>query len=103
MKNIINPEKKNYHEKTYIINNHYLIGAGSYATNIVIKNTDVQISVGTLNVSIEQCSNGIYDLLILELLEPYQKISPRGKTLEQKAMLLKMRELFLAISQNVSL
>lgn len=39
----------------------------------------------------------------LELLEPYQKISPRGKTLEQKAMLLKMRELFLAISQNVSL
>ena len=43
-----------------------LLAAGSYATNIVIKNTDVQISVGTLNVSIEQCSNGIYDLLIKE-------------------------------------
>lgn len=33
-----------------------------------------------------------------ELLKPYQEISPKGKSLEQKAMLLKLRELFLAVS-----
>lgn len=33
-----------------------LLAVGSYATNTVIKNTDVQTSSGTLNVSIEQYS-----------------------------------------------
>ena len=30
----------------------------------------------------------------LDLLEPYTKISPKEKTLEQKAVLLEMRELY---------
>lgn len=43
-----------------------LLVAGVNATNTVIKTTDVQTLVGTLNVSIEQCNNGVYDLLIKE-------------------------------------
>lgn len=33
----------------------------------------------------------------LDTLKPYQKVSPKGKTLEQKAVLLEMRELYQAI------
>lgn len=43
-----------------------ILAARVNATNTVIKNTDVQTSSGTLNVSIEQYSNGVYDLLIKE-------------------------------------
>ena len=43
-----------------------LLVAGVYASNIVIKNTDVTTSSGTLNVSVEQYTNGIYDLLVSE-------------------------------------
>lgn len=38
----------------------------------------------------------------LDLLEPYTKISPKDKTLEQKAMLLEIRELYQAIKKRVS-
>ena len=33
----------------------------------------------------------------LDTLKPYQKVSPKGKTLEQKAVLLEMRELYQSI------
>ncbi len=39
----------------------------------------------------------------LDLLEPYTKISPKNKTLEQKAVLLEMRELYLRLCQNATL
>ena len=38
----------------------------------------------------------------LDLLEPYTKIYPKDKTLEQKAMLLEIRELYQAIKKRVS-
>ena len=38
----------------------------------------------------------------LDTLKPYQKVSPKGKTLEQKAMLLEIRELYQAIKKRVS-
>ena len=38
----------------------------------------------------------------LDLLEPYTKTSPKDKTLEQKAMLLEIRELYQAIKKRVS-
>ena len=44
-----------------------LIGGISInATNTVVKNTNVTTSAGVLNVSVEQYTNGIYDLLISE-------------------------------------
>ena len=41
-----------------------LLVTGINATNI--KNTNVTTSAGVLNVSVEQYTNGIYDLLISE-------------------------------------
>ena len=43
-----------------------LIGTVSNASNIVVKNKDVETSLGVLNVSVEQYSNGVYDLLVKE-------------------------------------
>lgn len=36
----------------------------------------------------------------LEILKPYQKVSPKGKTLEQKAVLLEMREQYQAMNKK---
>ena len=36
----------------------------------------------------------------LDTLKPYQKVSPKGKTLEQKAVLLEMRELYQAMDKK---
>ena len=38
----------------------------------------------------------------LDTLKPYQKVSPKGKTLEHKAVLLEIRELYQAIKKRVS-
>ena len=46
--------------------NTILLVAVINATNIVIKNTDVTTSSGTLNVSVEQYTSGVYDLLVSE-------------------------------------
>ena len=37
----------------------------------------------------------------LELLEPYTKISPKGKTLEQKALLLEIREFAILVKEVI--
>ena len=42
------------------------MGLIASATNTVVKNTNVATSAGVLNVSVEQYTNGIYDLLISE-------------------------------------
>lgn len=42
------------------------LGLVANATNTVVKNTNVTTSAGVLNVSVEQYTNGIYDLLISE-------------------------------------
>ena len=42
------------------------LGLVASATTTVVKNTNVTTSAGVLNVSVEQYTNGIYDLLISE-------------------------------------
>ena len=42
------------------------LGLVASATNTVVKNTNVTTSAGVLNVSVEQYTNGIYDLLVSE-------------------------------------
>ena len=42
------------------------LGLVANATNTVVKNTDVTTPAGVLNVSVEQYTNGIYDLLVSE-------------------------------------
>ena len=53
-------------KRIILLINTILLVAVINATNIVIKNTDVTTSSGTLNVSVEQYTNGIYDLLVSE-------------------------------------
>lgn len=53
-------------KKLILLINTMLLVAVINATNVVIKNTDVTTPSGTLNVSVEQYTNGIYDLLVSE-------------------------------------
>ena len=53
-------------KRIILLINTILLVAVINATNIVIKNTDVTTSSGTLNVSVEQYTSGVYDLLVSE-------------------------------------